>query len=79
VHSSAAELVRYHEHDASQHVYEAGKIRELLGVPELPADRRIDEHDLNEQAWLVNEASERNYYNHIVANERAKEIPREWI
>jgi hypothetical protein len=30
-----------------------GKIRELLGVPELPADRRIDEHDLNEQAWLV--------------------------
>src|SRR5258707_8694636 len=29
-----------------------GKIRELLGVPELPADRRIDEHDLNEQAWL---------------------------
>jgi len=31
----------------------SAKIRELLGVPELPADRRIDEHDLNEQAWLV--------------------------
>jgi conjugative relaxase-like TrwC/TraI family protein len=30
-----------------------GKIRELLGEPELPRDRAIDEHDLNEQAWLV--------------------------
>jgi conjugative relaxase-like TrwC/TraI family protein len=29
------------------------KIRELLGEPELPRDRSIDEHDLNEQAWLV--------------------------
>jgi hypothetical protein len=31
----------------------SGRIRELLGGPELPSDRRIDEHDLNEQAWLV--------------------------
>jgi conjugative relaxase-like TrwC/TraI family protein len=31
----------------------SGKIRELLGTPKLPADRSIDEHDLNEQAWLV--------------------------
>ena len=31
----------------------SGKIRELLGEPELPADRAIDKHDLNEQAWLV--------------------------
>jgi conjugative relaxase-like TrwC/TraI family protein len=31
----------------------SGRIRELLGVPKLPADRTIDEHDLNEQAWLV--------------------------
>jgi conjugative relaxase-like TrwC/TraI family protein len=31
----------------------SGKIRELLGAPKLPADRSIDEHDLNEQAWLV--------------------------
>jgi conjugative relaxase-like TrwC/TraI family protein len=30
-----------------------GKIGELLGRPELPATRRIDEHDLNEQAWLI--------------------------
>src|ERR1700756_5230266 len=30
-----------------------GEIRELLGEPELPQDRAIDEHDLNEQAWLV--------------------------
>jgi hypothetical protein len=29
------------------------RIRELLGVPRLPSDRSIDEHDLNEQAWLV--------------------------
>ena len=31
----------------------SGKIRELLGAPELPIGRRIDEHDLNEQVWLV--------------------------
>ncbi|MFY9985997.1 MAG: AAA family ATPase [Chthoniobacterales bacterium] len=31
----------------------SGKIRELLAAPKLPADRSIDEHDLNEQAWLV--------------------------
>jgi len=31
----------------------SGKIRELLGTPKLPAERSIDEHDLNEQAWLV--------------------------
>jgi conjugative relaxase-like TrwC/TraI family protein len=31
----------------------SGKIRELLGTPKLPANRSIDEHDLNEQAWLV--------------------------
>jgi conjugative relaxase-like TrwC/TraI family protein len=31
----------------------SGRIRELLGAPKLPADRTIDEHDLNEQAWLV--------------------------
>jgi conjugative relaxase-like TrwC/TraI family protein len=31
----------------------SGKIRELLGEPELARDRSIDEHDLNEQAWLV--------------------------
>jgi conjugative relaxase-like TrwC/TraI family protein len=31
----------------------SGKIREVLGVPKLPSDRSIDEHDLNEQAWLV--------------------------
>src|SRR5258708_32071808 len=30
-----------------------GKIRGLLGEPELPRDRAINEHDLNEQAWLV--------------------------
>jgi hypothetical protein len=30
-----------------------GKIQELLGESELPRDRAIDEHDLNEQAWLV--------------------------
>jgi hypothetical protein len=30
-----------------------GKIRELLGQPELSVNRAIDEHDLNEQAWLV--------------------------
>src|SRR5258707_8443993 len=29
-----------------------GKIRGLLGEPELPRDRAINEHDLNEQAWL---------------------------
>ncbi len=29
------------------------RIRELLGEPELPRDRPIDEHGLNEQAWLV--------------------------
>src|SRR5258707_1407803 len=31
----------------------SGRIREFLGAPKLPSDRRIDEHDLNEQAWLV--------------------------
>jgi hypothetical protein len=31
----------------------SGKIRELLGKPELLAERRIDQHDLDEQAWLV--------------------------
>jgi conjugative relaxase-like TrwC/TraI family protein len=31
----------------------SGRIRELLGAPKLPSDRSIDEHDLNEQAWLV--------------------------
>jgi hypothetical protein len=31
----------------------SGKIRELLGKPELPAERRNDQHDLDEQAWLV--------------------------
>src|ERR1700751_6121690 len=31
----------------------SGRIRELLGDPKLPSDRSIDEHDLNEQAWLV--------------------------
>src|SRR5258707_1793792 len=31
----------------------SGKIRELLGTPKLPVNRSIDEHDLNEQAWLV--------------------------
>src|SRR5260221_5218760 len=31
----------------------SGKIRELLGAPDLPVDRTIDQHDLNEQAWLV--------------------------
>src|SRR5258708_14369981 len=29
------------------------RIRELLGEPELPRDRPIDEPGLNEQAWLV--------------------------
>jgi hypothetical protein len=38
---------------AKSELWITGKIRELLGNPELPADRRIDEHDLNEQAWLV--------------------------
>jgi conjugative relaxase-like TrwC/TraI family protein len=31
----------------------SGKIRELLSTPRLPVNRSIDEHDLNEQAWLV--------------------------
>jgi len=31
----------------------SGKIRELLITPRLPVNRSIDEHDLNEQAWLV--------------------------
>jgi hypothetical protein len=31
----------------------SGRIREFLGAPKLPSDRSIDEHDLNEQAWLV--------------------------
>ncbi len=31
----------------------SGKIREILGAPELSANRSIDEHNLNEQAWLV--------------------------
>jgi conjugative relaxase-like TrwC/TraI family protein len=31
----------------------SGRIREILGAPKLPLDRSIDEHDLNEQAWLV--------------------------
>jgi conjugative relaxase-like TrwC/TraI family protein len=31
----------------------SGKIREFLGTPKLPVERSIDEHDLNEQAWLV--------------------------
>jgi len=31
----------------------SGRIREFLGTPKLPSDRSIDEHDLNEQAWLV--------------------------
>ena len=31
----------------------SGRIREFLGAPKLPLDRSIDEHDLNEQAWLV--------------------------
>jgi conjugative relaxase-like TrwC/TraI family protein len=31
----------------------SGKIRELLGAAKFPANRSIDEHDLNEQAWLV--------------------------
>jgi hypothetical protein len=31
----------------------SGKIRELLGSPKLPSNRSIDEHDLDEQAWLV--------------------------
>jgi len=31
----------------------SGRVRELLGAPKLPSDRSIDEHDLNEQAWLV--------------------------
>lgn len=31
----------------------SGRIRDSLGAPKLPSDRSIDEHDLNEQAWLV--------------------------
>jgi conjugative relaxase-like TrwC/TraI family protein len=31
----------------------SGRIRELLSAPKLPSGRSIDEHDLNEQAWLV--------------------------
>jgi conjugative relaxase-like TrwC/TraI family protein len=31
----------------------SGRILELLGPPKLPSNRSIDEHDLNEQAWLV--------------------------
>jgi conjugative relaxase-like TrwC/TraI family protein len=31
----------------------SGRIRELLGAPSLRSDRSFDEHDLNEQAWLV--------------------------
>ena len=31
----------------------SGKVRGLLGAPKLRSDRSIDEHDLNEQAWLV--------------------------
>ncbi len=31
----------------------SGRIRAHLGAPKLPSDRSIDEHDLNEQAWLV--------------------------
>jgi conjugative relaxase-like TrwC/TraI family protein len=31
----------------------SGKIRELLSTPRLPVNRSIDEHDLDEQAWLV--------------------------
>jgi conjugative relaxase-like TrwC/TraI family protein len=31
----------------------SGRIREFLAAPKLPSDRSIDEHDLNEQAWLV--------------------------
>jgi hypothetical protein len=31
----------------------SGRIRELLAAPKLPSVRSIDEHDLNEQAWLI--------------------------
>jgi hypothetical protein len=37
----------------------SGRIRELLGAPKLPSDRSIDEHDLNEQAWLVSAGRKR--------------------
>src|SRR3984893_982345 len=38
---------------AKSELWVSGRIRELLGAPKLPSDRSIDEHDLNEQAWLV--------------------------
>src|SRR5215471_2470435 len=31
----------------------SGRIRELLGARSLRSDRSFDEHNLNEQAWLV--------------------------
>ena len=34
-------------------IWISGKIRELLEKPELRAEWRIDEHDLDEQVWLV--------------------------
>ncbi len=54
-----------------------GKIGELLGRPELPAARRIDEHDLNEQAWLVTRRP-KEVTTITVADERRTDIPRGW-
>src|SRR5258708_3084131 len=48
-----AEALRGRPVEEKSELWISGRIRELLGEPELPAERRIDEHDLDEQAWLV--------------------------
>jgi len=48
-----AESLRCRPLEEKSELWISGKIRELLGKPELLAERRIDQHDLDEQAWLV--------------------------
>jgi conjugative relaxase-like TrwC/TraI family protein len=47
------DALRYRSVKEKSELWVSGRIRELLGIPKLPSDRSIDEHDLNEQAWLV--------------------------
>jgi conjugative relaxase-like TrwC/TraI family protein len=47
------ETLRGRPVEEKSELWVSGKIRELLSEPELPPGRKIDEHDLDEQAWLV--------------------------
>jgi conjugative relaxase-like TrwC/TraI family protein len=53
----------------------SGRIREFLGAPKLPSDRSIDEHDLNEQAWLVTRRPKEIATNSRAEGKRRNEVP----